>query len=97
MRVTFIGHSGFLVETATAYFLFDYFHGGIPALDRDKPLVVFASHKHRDHYNPEIFNLFEDYPWVRFVLWHQMEDTGVGGPGHGSDGEADPGEEESEV
>lgn len=68
MRVTFIGHSGFLVETATAYFLFDYFHGGIPALDRDKPLVVFASHKHRDHYNPEIFNLFEDYPWVRFVL-----------------------------
>ena len=68
MRVTFIGHSGFLVETATAYFLFDYFHGGIPALDRDKPLVVFASHKHQDHYNPEIFNLFEDYPWVRFVL-----------------------------
>ena len=68
MRVTFIGHSGFLVETATAYFLFDYFHGGIPALDRDKPLVVFASHKHRDHYNPEIFNLFEDYPWVCFVL-----------------------------
>ena len=68
MRVTFIGHSGFLVETATAYFLFDYFHGGIPSLDRDKPLVVFASHKHRDHYNPEIFNLFEDYPWVRFVL-----------------------------
>ncbi|MBO5072199.1 MAG: MBL fold metallo-hydrolase [Eubacterium sp.] len=68
MRVTFIAHSGFLVETASAYFLFDYFKGEIPELDQKKPLVVFVSHSHRDHYNPVVFDLFETYPWVHYVL-----------------------------
>lgn len=68
MKVTFIEHSGFLVETASSYFLFDYYKGDIPVLDQTKPLVVFVSHNHRDHYNPVIFNYFEDYPWVHYVL-----------------------------
>lgn len=68
MRVTFIKHSGFLVETAFSYFLFDYYKGAVPVLDRTKPLVVFVSHNHRDHYNPVVFDLFEDYPWVHYVL-----------------------------
>lgn len=68
MRVTFIEHSGFLVETASSYFLFDYFKGDIPVLDQTKPLVVFVSHNHRDHYNPVIFDYLEDHPWVHYVL-----------------------------
>lgn len=68
MKVTFIGHSGFLVETASSYFLFDYFKGDIPVLDKGKPLVAFVSHNHRDHYNPVIYDLFRDHPWVHYVL-----------------------------
>lgn len=68
MRVTFIEHSGFLVETASSYFLFDYFKGEIPVLDQTKPLIVFVSHNHRDHYNPVIFDLFEGHPQVQYVL-----------------------------
>lgn len=55
MTVTYIYHSGFLVETAVCYYLFDYFRGEIPGLDTDKPIFVFVSHRHPDHYNPDVF------------------------------------------
>lgn len=55
MKVTYIYHSGFLVETAVCYYLFDYFRGDIPKLDKEKPIFVFVSHRHPDHYNPDVF------------------------------------------
>lgn len=68
MVVTYIGHSGFLMETNSLYFLFDYYQGEIPELKQDKPLIVFVSHKHKDHYNDEIFDILKRHPYVRFVL-----------------------------
>ncbi len=59
MKVTYIYHSGFFVETKQCYYIFDYYRGEIPTLDTEKPIIVFASHAHRDHYNPEIFSLLE--------------------------------------
>ena len=55
MKVTYICHSGFLIETAECYYLFDYYKGCLPVLDTHKPILVFASHRHPDHYNPIIF------------------------------------------
>ncbi|MDD6527078.1 MAG: MBL fold metallo-hydrolase [Oscillospiraceae bacterium] len=55
MKITYIGHSGFLVETKDCYYIFDYYKGELPALDPHKPVVVFCSHFHHDHFNPEIF------------------------------------------
>ena len=43
MKITYIHHSAFLVETESAYLLFDYFKGQIPELRSDRPLVIFAS------------------------------------------------------
>ena len=57
MNVTYIGHSGFLAEFSHCYCLFDYYEGHIPALDKDKPLFIFVSHRHQDHFNPEIFRI----------------------------------------
>ena len=57
MQVRHIFHSGFLLETDKSYYLFDYYRGELPQLDADKPIVVFGSHGHRDHYNPEVFTL----------------------------------------
>lgn len=68
MEVTYTGHSGFLLDTGSAYFLFDYYTGIIPDMDKDKPLVVFVSHKHKDHFNPGIFALADKYPYILFVL-----------------------------
>lgn len=56
MNITYINHSGFLVETSKCYYLFDYFKGDLPELKADKPILVFSSHAHGDHYNPEIFD-----------------------------------------
>lgn len=68
MKVTYIEHSGFLLDTGSAYFLFDYYTGKIPEMDSSKPLVVFTSHKHKDHFNPVVFSLADRYPDTLFVL-----------------------------
>lgn len=65
--ITYIDHSGFFVELPDVAFLFDYYRGEIPAV-QDKPLIVFVSHRHQDHYNPEIFELIKTYPEIYFVL-----------------------------
>ena len=57
MKITFIHHSCFLVETERFYYLFDYEKGQLPAMDGKKPILVLSSHGHYDHYNSEIFSL----------------------------------------
>lgn len=68
MQITYIGHSGFLIEWGKCYWLFDYFNGTIPDLDATKKLFVFASHKHADHFNPAILELTKKYLSVEYVL-----------------------------
>lgn len=68
MKITYIAHSGFLVETEKSLYLFDYYKGEIPELAADKPLYVFASHRHEDHFNPEIFRLALRHPNTKFLL-----------------------------
>lgn len=60
MKITYIYHSGFLVETKECYYLFDYYKGSLPSLDTNKQILVFASHSHRDHYNKEVFSLLKN-------------------------------------
>ena len=57
MQVTFLDHSGFLVETDVVTLLFDWWKGELPAMKPGVPLYVFASHRHEDHFNPQIFAL----------------------------------------
>ena len=42
VTVTYIKHSGFLVETKESYLLFDYWEGKLPELQYDKELYVFS-------------------------------------------------------
>ena len=60
MIIDYLGHSGFLVETERALLLFDYYQGDLSPLrskSSEKPLFVFVSHAHGDHFNPKIFSL----------------------------------------
>lgn len=59
MKITYIHHSCFLVETQSCYYLFDYEKGCLPAMETEKPMFVLSSHGHHDHYNPEIFAKLE--------------------------------------
>ena len=75
MNVTYIHHSGFLVETERFYYLFDYEKGSLPEMDAEKPILVLSSHSHGDHYNPQIFPLLEKAGMrqIRAVLSNDIE------------------------
>lgn len=68
IKVTFIGHSGFLAELSGVSLLFDYYIGELPEIPAEKPLYVFASHSHSDHYNPEILALAQTHPQVTYLF-----------------------------
>ena len=68
MRVTFLAHSGFFVELEGVCLLFDWWKGALPPLPPEKPLLVLASHRHEDHFKPEIFGLDGGPRTVRFLL-----------------------------
>ena len=68
MKITYIGHSGFAAELAHCTLLFDYYEGTLPVFPSEKPLYVFCSHTHRDHFNFDIFRLREMHPDVTYIL-----------------------------
>jgi len=88
-------HDGFLVRTGTHTLIFDYYPGkqsagGLrdgmidPQELRDENVVVFASHRHPDHFSREILDWRENLPQVRYVLSDDIrtgEDVHKMGPG----------------
>lgn len=58
LRITFLGHSGFAIETDTKVLVFDYYVDPTHIVDAyakgSKPLWFFVSHWHQDHFNKHI-------------------------------------------
>lgn len=73
MQITFIEHSGFALEWYRCIWVFDYYRGRIPDWDRKKPLFVFSSHVHQDHFEPKIFELFSEFENVHYILSSDIE------------------------
>ena len=68
LKVQYIYHSCFLVETENTILIFDYFKGRLPDLDDRKKIYVFASHKHNDHLSFDIFRWSEKYRNITYIL-----------------------------
>lgn len=68
MKITNLGHSGFLVEATDCALIFDYYTGVIPELPADTKLYIFVSHRHHDHFTYDIFQLIRKYPQATFIL-----------------------------
>ena len=68
MYVKYLGHSGFLVQMESRCLLFDYSTGTLPDIPDDRPLFVFVSHAHDDHFNPEIFDFLKEKREVTYLL-----------------------------
>ncbi len=68
MKITSLGHSGFVVETEKFNFIFDYYTGEIPDISPRKETFVFISHNHYDHMNADVFTLSDTMKKVRYVL-----------------------------
>ena len=72
MKLTYLFHSGFVLETDTCILVFDYWMD--PArvmpglLKSDKPLYVLASHFHEDHFSPHIFLWKEQKADITYIL-----------------------------
>lgn len=94
MIITFVHHSCFVVETEERTLVFDYFRNGsvkgyeftgvLPEFDKDKPLYVFASHFHQDHFDLEILRWAKEFPKARYILskdirlsGHYLEKNGI--------------------
>jgi L-ascorbate metabolism protein UlaG (beta-lactamase superfamily) len=74
-KITYLAHSGFSVETANHFFLFDY----CPSMDRvpqitadflraKENVVVFVSHSHGDHFDAAILKWAETNPAITYVF-----------------------------
>lgn len=68
MKVTYIHHSAFFVETESACLLFDYFKGQLPEIPDGKPLYIFASHRHADHFSNVIFDVAAGHENTKLIL-----------------------------
>lgn len=72
MQLTYIFHSGFVFETDQCILVFDYWMdpaGVLPRyLESSKPMYVFASHFHEDHFTPEILTWRERKDNIRYLL-----------------------------
>lgn len=68
IKVTYLAHSGYLLELDTCYLLFDYYKGSLDNINKNKKLVVFVSHSHYDHFNKDIFYLDEEYPDIQYCI-----------------------------
>ena len=71
MIIDYLGHSGFLVETAEALLLFDAYRADLTKIGErpaGKPVFVFVSHAHGDHFDPAVFALRGRGRQVRYVL-----------------------------
>ena len=84
-RVWYLYHSGFAVETARHFLVFDYYldrpkegklEDGVISPEEigafGKKVVVFVSHAHADHFNRVIFSWQEQIPSIRYVVSQEV-------------------------
>jgi len=73
VKIKYLYNSGFTIETKKHFLVFDYFRDSLKDNIQDqlkgkKNIIVFSSHSHQDHYNPEIFEWKKHIPDIKYVL-----------------------------
>ncbi len=56
------------METDGATLLFDYTEGQVPSFDVHKPMYIFTTHRHGDHFSEKIFSFAKGVGNVSFLL-----------------------------
>ncbi|MBC2724854.1 MAG: MBL fold metallo-hydrolase [Desulfosporosinus sp.] len=75
IRIKYLYHSGFLVETDKNLLIFDYYQGHVESLVKEgsKNIFVFSSHSHPDHFNPVILEWQKDKPNIQYILSYEIK------------------------
>lgn len=83
MKIFYIYHSGFAVETKNYKLVFDYYmepkknSGGFKVEDfigGEKQVLVFSSHSHGDHFKKEILKWREKNPNIKYILSDDIDE-----------------------
>ena len=85
-KITHLFHSGYAVETANHFLIFDYYQpvpsknvsisDGIITSDYLKTkrnIFVFVSHNHADHFDPAVLQWAKDNPEITYILSSDVE------------------------
>lgn len=83
VKIDYLYNSGFSVETEHFFLVFDYWkeEDGRNIAERfpaGKKVVVFASHSHGDHYNPEVLGWRDSNPGIEYVLSSEIRPKSEG-------------------
>lgn len=82
MRLTYIYHSGFAIESENFTVIIDYYEDSISKahgvvadrlLHRPQKLYVLVSHGHADHFNPEVLNWREVRQDITYIFSKDIE------------------------
>ena len=72
MKVTYLEHSGFVIEEGKRAYVFDYWKDPASVVDilvtQGYELHVFVSHIHHDHY---VKSIFKYLPYIHSVWYHE--------------------------
>lgn len=79
MKVTYLSHSGYMVEIGGSVLIFDYYKGKLPEIREESKIYVFVSHVHPDHFNRKIFGWEKIYPNIRYILSDDVKEKGPEG------------------
>lgn len=71
MKIIYLDHSGFQVETADFTMVFDYVKGTLPEVSKETRRIFFVSHKHEDHFSENIFTADREQDF--YVLDRQLK------------------------
>ncbi|MDP4125590.1 MAG: MBL fold metallo-hydrolase [Bacillota bacterium] len=74
IKIKYLFHSGFLVETDRNLLIFDYYQGKVESLVKESPknIFIFSSHSHPDHFNPVILEWQKERPDIQYILSHDI-------------------------
>lgn len=67
IKIHYLDHSGFSIETDRYFLVFDYYRGQIKIPDK-KSIYIFCSHSHGDHFNPLILEWQSKHPDINYIL-----------------------------
>ena len=72
MTLTYIFHSGFVLETEQSILVFDYWLDPSGVMDgvlgSEKSMYVFSSHFHEDHFTKDIFEWKKQREGITYIL-----------------------------
>lgn len=79
IKIGYVFHDCFFLESESCNILFDYWkepEGNsfrfLEHADEEKPLLVFISHFHKDHFNPEVFSLKGKFANVHYFFGNDV-------------------------